>query len=156
MGAYGVRIGTGVTGNGDIASDINGGFSLGSVSGGEGGTAIYREVASNVDCLSIAGSGASNNSSAAIDGEVCGILSVIGYPDGTDGKGAGAGDGEALLRGYDGGKGVGALEDQGAVGQGGFEREGLGALEVIQGNSIAFRGYGGGAAVSISNSFALL
>lgn len=44
---------------------------------------------------------------------------------GTDGKGAGAGDGdgEVLLRGYDGGKGAGALEDQGAVG-GGSEFEG--------------------------------
>ena len=148
--------GDGAAGEGGIAADLDGGNIIGFAGGGEGGTAIYGEVASDVDCFSIAGSGASNNSSAAGDGEVCGMFSVIGYPDGTDGKGAGAGDGEALLRGYEGGKGVGALEDQGAVGQGGIEREGRRAIEVLQGDGIVFTVYGSGAAVFTSNSFALL
>ena len=149
--------GDGAAGEGGIAADLDGGNIIGVAGGGEGGTG-YGEGAVDIDGSGGEFSGTDGDSSS-IDGEVCGMLSVIGYPDGIDGKGAGAGagagDGEALLRGYDGGKGVGALEDQGAVGQGGIEREGR-AIEVLQGDGIVFTVYGSGAAVSISNSFALL
>ena len=136
---YGVRIGTGVTGNGNIAADFDGRIgSSGAFRTKLRSLTSHSEVTADLNSGFILAAGSiDGNMSAAIDGEVCGMLSVIGYPDGTDGKGAGAGDGEALLRGYDGGKGVGALEDQGAVGQGGIEREGR-AIEVLQGDGIVF------------------
>ena len=109
--------GDGAAGEGGIAADLDGGNTIGGAGGFEG-TVRYGEVASDVDCFSIASSGARSNLGAVGDGEVSGISSVIGHLDGTDGKGAGAGDGEALLCGYDGGKGVGAFEGQGAVGGG--------------------------------------
>lgn len=122
-----------------------------------GGTG-YGEVAIDIDGSGGEFSGTDGNMSAAGDGEVGFVIRrslLVMHLDGTDGKRAGAGDGEAHLRGYDGGKGAGALEDQDAVGQGGIEREGR-AIEVIQGDGIVFPVYGSGAAVSISNSFALL
>ena len=156
---YGVRIGTGVAGNGNIAADLDGRIgSSGAFRTKLRSLTSHSEVTTDLNSGFILAAGSiDGNMSAAGDGEVCGMLSVIGYPDGTDGKGAGAGDGdgEALLRGYDGGKGVGALEDQGAVGRGGFEREGLGALEVIQGDGIVFPVYGSGAAGFTINGFAL-
>ena len=151
---YGVRIGTGVAGNGNIAADFDGRIgSSGAFRTKLRSVTSHSEVTTDLNSGFILAGSIDGNMSAAGDGEVCGYIIVIGYPDGTDSKGAGAGDGEALLRGYDGGKGVGALEDQGAVGKGGFEREGLGALEV---DGIAIRGYGSGAAFSIFNGFALL
>ena len=156
IGLYGVRIGTGVTGNGNIAADLDGRIgSSGAFRTKLRSLTSHSEVTTDLNSGFILAGSIDGNMSAAGDGEVCGYIIVISYPDGTDGKGAGAGDGEAHLRGYDGGKGVGALENQGAVGQGGIEREGR-AIEVIQGDGIVFTVYGSGAAVSISNSFALL
>lgn len=155
---YGVRIDAWVAGNGNIAADFDGRI-------GSSGTfrtklrslTSHSEVTTDLNSGFILAAGSiDGNMSAAGDGEVCGYIIVISYPDGTDGKGAGAGDGEALLRGYDGGKGAGALENQGAVGQGGIEREGRRAIEVLQGDGIVFPVYGSGAAFSIFNGFALL
>ena len=160
IGLYGVRIGTGVTGNGNIAADLDGRIgSSGTFRTKLRSVTSHSEVTTDLNSGFILAAGSiDGNMSAAGDGEVGFVIRrslLVMHLDGTDGKGAGAGDGEALLRGYDGGKGIGALEDQGAVGQGGIEREGR-AIEVLQGDGIVFTVYGSGAAFSIFNGFALL
>ena len=137
---YGVRIDAWVAGNGNIAADLDGRIgSSGAFRTKLSSVTSHSEVTTDLNSGFILAGSIDGNMSAAIDGEVGFVIRrslLVMHLDGTNSKGAGAGDGEALLRGYDGGKGVGALEDQGAVGQGGFEREGRRAIEVIQGDGI--------------------
>ena len=144
--------GDGAAGEGGIAANLDGGNTIG-FAGGSKGAVRYGEVAFNLNSTSSAGRCAGCDFSA-INGQTWAIRSscVIGYTDGTDGKGAGAGDGEALLRGYDGGKGAGALEDQGAVG-GGSEFEGACGSAVKGDCTILIAGDG---AAACSPSFAIL
>ena len=99
IGLYGVRIGTGVAGNGNIAANLDGRIgSSGAFRTKLRSVTSHSEVTTDLNSGFILAAGSiDGNMSAAGDGEVCGMLSVIGYPDGIDGKGAGAGDGEALL-----------------------------------------------------------
>ena len=76
--------------------------------------------------------------------------------DGTDGKGAGAGDGEALIFSLDCGKGAISYEGNGVRCEFRIEYEGFIAFEVIQGDGIFSPVYGSGAAGFTINSFALL
>ena len=145
--------GDGAAGEGGISADLDGGNIIGFAGGGEG-TVRYGEVAIDIDGSGGEFSGTDGDSSA-IDSEVGFVIRrslLVMHLDGTDGKGAGAGDGEALLRGYDGGKGVGALEDQGAVG-GGSEFEGAFGSVVKGDCTILIAGDG---AAACSPSFAIL
>ena len=108
IGLYGVRIGTGVAGNGNIAANLDGRIgSSGAFRTKLRSVTSHSEVTTDLNSGFILAAGSiDGNMSAAGDGEVCGILSVIGYPDGTDGKGTGAGDGEVLIFSLDCGKGA--------------------------------------------------
>lgn len=59
-------------------------------------------------------------------------MSVIGYPDGTDGKGTGAGDGEVLIFSLDCGKGAISYEGNGVRCEFRIEFEGVIAFEVTK------------------------
>ena len=158
IGLYGVRIGTGVAGNGNIAANLDGRIgSSGAFRTKLRSVTSHSEVTTDLNSGFILAAGSiDGNMSAAGDGEVCGILSVIGYPDGTDGKGAGAGDGEVLIFSLDCGKGAISYEGNGVRCEFRIEFEGVIAFEVIQGDGIVFTVYGSGAAVFTSNDSALL
>lgn len=122
--------GDGAAGEGGIAADLDGGNIIGGAGGGEG-TVRYGEVAFNLNSSSSAGRCAGCDFSA-INGQTWAIRSscVIGYTDGTDGKGAGAGDGEVLIFSLDCGKGAISYEGNGVRCEFRIEFEGVIAFEV--------------------------
>lgn len=83
IGLYGVRIGTGVAGNGNIAANLDGRIgSSGAFRTKLRSVTSHSEVTTDLNSGFILAAGSiDGNMSAAGDGEVCGILSVIGYPD---------------------------------------------------------------------------
>lgn len=105
--------GDGAAGEGGIAADLDGGNIIGGAGGGEG-TVRYGEVAIDIDGSGGEFSGTDGDSSA-IDGEVGFVIRrslLVMHLDGTDGKGAGAGDGEVLIFSLDCGKGAISYEDE--------------------------------------------